>query len=99
MLVHGELETIVRFFECFSLLINGGSFAMEPILLPFLGCNWNLRVMKRQGLDVFAGDPPRDYGAAFGFACRLLIGVMFFPSFPFVGVMLFPSYVLGNASG
>ena len=99
MLVHGELETTVRFSECFSLLINGGSFSMEPILLPFFGRNWNLHVMKRQGLDVFAGDPPRDYGAVFGFGCRLLIGVMFFPSFPFVGVMLFPSYVLGNASG
>ena len=35
----------------------------------------------------------------FGFGCRLLVGVMFFPSFPFVGVMLFPSFVLRNAFG
>ena len=27
------------------------------------------------------------------------MGVVFFPSFPFMGVMLFPSIVLGNASG
>ena len=27
------------------------------------------------------------------------MGVVFFPSFPFMGVMLFPSFVLGNASG
>ena len=27
------------------------------------------------------------------------MGVVFFPSFPFIGVMLFPSFVLGNASG
>ena len=56
-------------------------------------------VMKRQGLVVFARDPPRDSGSEFGFGCPLLVGVMFFPSFPFVGVMLFPSFVLGNASG
>ena len=27
------------------------------------------------------------------------MGVVFFPSLPFMGVMLFPSFVLGNASG
>ena len=32
MLVHGELETIARVFECFNLLIIGGSVAMEAIL-------------------------------------------------------------------
>ena len=26
------------------------------------------------------------------------MGVVFFPSLPFMGVMLFPSFVLGNAS-
>ena len=55
--------------------------------------------MKRQGLVIFAGDPPKDSGMAFGSDCRLLVGVMFFPSFPFMGVMLFPSFVLWNASG
>ena len=29
----------------------------------------------------------------------LPMGVVFFPSLPFMGVMLFPSFVLGNASG
>ena len=29
----------------------------------------------------------------------LLVGVVFFPSLPFMGVMLFPSFALGNASG
>ena len=27
------------------------------------------------------------------------MGVVFFPSLPFMGVMLFPSFTLGNASG
>ena len=62
-------------------------------LLPFLGYDWNLRVMKRQGLVVFAGDSPRDSGPTFGFDGPLPVGVVFFPSFPFVGVMLFPSPV------
>ena len=30
--------------------------------LSFLGCNYNPRVMKRQGLVVFAGGPPMDFG-------------------------------------
>ena len=32
-------------------------------LLPFLGRNWNLCSMKRQGLVVFAGGSPRDSGS------------------------------------
>ena len=67
-------------------------------LLPLLGPNWFLGVKKRQGWVVFAGDLPRDSRTAFGSGCRLLVGVMFFPIFPFVRVMLFPSFVLGNAS-
>ena len=68
-------------------------------LLPLLGRNWFLSVKKRQGWVVFVGDPPRDSGTTFGSGCRFLVGVMFFPSVPFVGVMLFPSFVLVNASG
>ena len=67
-------------------------------LLPLLGPNWFLGVKKRQGWVVFAGDLPRDSRTAFGSGCRLLVGVMFFPIFPFVRVMLFPSFLLGNAS-
>ena len=67
-------------------------------LLPFLGHNWNPCVMKSQGLVVFAGGPPRDSGPAFGSDGPLPVGVVFFPSFPFMGVMLFLSPVLGNAS-
>ena len=66
MLVHGELETIARVFECFILLINDGSVVMEPILsnlLPFLVCNRNLYEMKRRSLAAFAGDPPGDSGS------------------------------------
>ena len=55
-------------------------------------------MMKRQGLVVFVGGPPRDSGPAFGSDGPLPVGVVFFPSFPFMGVMLFPSPVLGNAS-
>ena len=64
MLVHGELETTVRFFECFSLLINGDIPAMEPILrtfFPFLGTTG---MRKRQGLAIFTGGPSKDSGLA-----------------------------------
>ena len=53
--------------------------------------------MKRQGLVVFAGDPPRD-SVSVPMDLRP-VRVMFFPSLPFMGVVLFPSFVLGNASG
>ena len=62
-------------------------------LLPFLGHNWNLSVTKRQGFVVFTGGLPGDPGMAFGSDGPLLVGVMFFPSSPFMGVMLFPSLV------
>ena len=64
MLVHGELETTVRFSECFGLLINGDIPAMELILrtfFPFLGAT---RMRKRQGLAFFAGGQPKDSGSA-----------------------------------
>ena len=72
------------------LLFNG---AHASNLLPFLGRNWNPLVMKCQGLVFFAGGPPRDPGLAFGSDGPLLVGVVFFPSFPFMEVMLFPSSV------
>ena len=50
-------------------------------------------MMKRQGLVVFAGGPPGDPRMAFGSDGPLLVGVVFFPSSPFMGVMLFPSSV------
>ena len=53
--------------------------------------------MKRQGLVVFAGDPPVDSVSVL--MDLLPVGVVFFPSLPFMGVVLFPSFVLGNASG
>ena len=37
-------------------------------------------------------------GFRLGSNCPLPVGVVFFPSLPFMGVMLFPSFVLGNAS-
>ena len=39
------------------------------------------------------------WGFWFGFVGPLLIGVVFFPSLPFMRVVLFPSFVLGNAYG
>ena len=52
--------------------------------------------MKHQGLVVFARDPPGD---SVSVPIDLLpVGVMFFPSLPFMGVVLFPSFVIGNAS-
>ena len=56
-------------------------------------------MMKHQGLVVFSRGPPRDSGPAFGSDRPFPVGVVFFPSFPFMVVMLFPSFVLGNASG
>ena len=38
------------------------------------------------------------WGFWFSFVRPLPVGVVFFPSLPFMGVMLFPSFVLGNAS-
>ena len=73
--------------------------AHTSMLLPFFGRNWNPRMMKCQGLVVFTGGPPRDSSPVFGSDGPLPVGVVFFPSFPFMGVMLFPSLVLGNASG
>ena len=53
--------------------------------------------MKRQGLVVYAGDPPGD---SVSVPMDLMpVGVVFFPSLPSMGVMLFPSFVLGTASG
>ena len=62
-------------------------------LLPFLGRNWNPRVMELEGLVVFARGPPRDFGLTFGSDGPLPVEVVFFPSSPFMRVMLFPSPV------
>ena len=102
MLFYGELDGLWRIGnDCANFrvlrppdkwrLLRYG--ALTSNLIPFLGRNWNPCLMKRQGPVVFAGDPPRDSGPAFGFDCPLLVGVMFFPSFSFLGVMLFPSPV------
>ena len=72
-------------------LLYNGAHALN--LLPFLGRNWNPRMMKRQGLVVFAGGSPGDPGLAFGSDGPLLVRVMFFPSSSLMGVMLFPSSV------
>ena len=70
------------------LLWNG---AHASNLLPFLGSNWNLRVMKRHGLAVFTRGLLGDPGMAFVSDGPLFVGVVFFPSSPFMGVVLFPS--------
>ena len=53
--------------------------------------------MKRQGLVVFAGDSLGDLVLVL--MDLLPMGLVFFPSFPYMGAMLFPSFVLGNAFG
>ena len=62
MLVHGELEMISRFFECFSLYKwRLRCYEVHTLeILSFLVCNLNLREMKRRGLIIFTGDPPKD---------------------------------------
>ena len=47
--------------------------------------------MGLQDLIVTARRQFGDHGAALGFSALLLVGVVFFPSFPPVGVVLFPS--------
>ena len=74
----------------FPLLCDG---AHASNLLPFLGRNWNSRMMRRQGLVVIEGDLPGDPNLEFGFDGPLLVGVVFFPSSSLMGVMLFPSSV------
>ena len=102
MLVCGELDDLWRIgTDCaifrvlrppykLRLLCNG---AHALNLLPFLECNWNLRVMKRQGLAIFTGGPPGDLRMTFGSDGPLLVGVLFLPSSPFMGVILFLSPV------
>ena len=99
MLIYGELDGLWRIgTDCaifrvllppykLRLLCNG---AHASNLLPFLGRNWNLRVMKRQGLAVFTRGPPGDPGMMFGSDGPLFVGVVSFPSSPFMGVVLFP---------
>ena len=86
----------MRISECSDLLINCDSSTMELMLrtfFPFLGRNWNLRGTMRQGLVLFTGGPPGDPGMVFGSNGPLFVGVVFFPSSPFIKVMLFPSPV------
>ena len=53
--------------------------------------------MKRHDSVVFVGDPPED---SVSVPMDLLpVGVVFFPSLPFMGVVLSPSFMLGDASG
>ena len=102
MLIYGELDGLWRIgtdCEIFRVLLPpyklrllcNGAHALN--LLPFLGRNWNLRLMKRQGLAVFTGGPPGDLRMAFGSDGPLFVGVVFFSSSPFMGVVLFPSPV------
>ena len=71
--------------------------AHTPNLLPFLVYNQNLHEMKSRSLVVSTGDPPGD---SVSVPVDLLpMGVVFFPSLPFMGVVLSPSFVLGDMSG
>ena len=102
IVVYGELEGLWRIGNDYAnfrvlrppyklrLLYNG---AHDSNLLLFLGRNWNIRGTMRQGLVVFTGGPPGDPRMALGSDGPLFVGVVFFPSSPFMGVMLFPSPV------
>ena len=102
MLVYGELEGLWRIgTDCVIFQMLRLSYKLRipcngthiSNLLPFLGRKWNPRLMKRQGLVVFAGGSPGDPGLAFGSNGLLPVGVVFFPSSPFMGVMLFSSSI------
>ena len=106
MLVYGELDGLWRIRNDYAnfrvlrppyklrLLCNG---AHASNLLPFLSRNWDLCGTMRQGLVVFTGGLLGDPRMAFGSDGPLFVGVVFFPSSPFMGVILFPSPMLGNA--
>ena len=81
---------VLRLSYKFRLRYNG-TYASN--FLPFLGRNWNPRMMKHQGLVVFVGGLLGDPGLAFGSNGPLLVGVVFFPSSSLMRVMLFPSPV------
>ena len=100
MLVYGELDGLWRIGnDCANFralrppyklrLLCNGAHALN--LHPFLGRNWNLRGTKCQGLVVYTGGPPGDPGMTFGSDGPLFVGVVFFPSSPFMGVVLFSS--------
>ena len=72
MLVYGELDVLWRIGNDYAnfqvlrppykwRLLRYGAHTSN--LLPFLGCNWNSCVMKRQSLVVFAKGPLRDSGS------------------------------------
>ena len=83
MMIYGEFEAFARISECLGLLLNGSFIAMEFILLIFC-------------LFSYESETWRFW---FSFVGILLVGVVIFPSLPFMRVMLFPCFALGNASG
>ena len=102
MLVYGEMEGLWRIgidYAIFRMLRLSYKLRLPcngthtSNLLPFLGRNWNPRLMKIQGLVVFARGPPEDPRLAFGSNDFLPVGVVFFLRSPFMGVMLFPSSI------
>ena len=99
MLVHGELETIARIFECLSLLINGGSVAMEPILRIFYPFWCQLEYARNEASKLGCLRRGSAWGFWFSSVGSMPVGVVFFPSLPYMGVMFFPSFVLGNVFG
>ena len=99
MLIYEEFEAFARISECLGLLINGGFIAMDFILWIFCLFSARLRSVRDEAskLDRLCQGSTRRFW--FSFFGLLLVGVVFFPSLPFMGVMLFPSFALGNASG
>ena len=90
---------IVGLSECFNPLINGGSFAMDLALrISFL--SWaRLESVRDEAsrLGCLLRGPV--WGSVLAPMDLLPMGVVFFPSLPFIGVMLSPSFVLEGASG
>ena len=93
MRIYGELGWMARFPMCPSFLINSG---LSVVVLcfqtsSFLWQNRSSRMMRCQGLVVFAGRLSNDRRLTFGFDGLPLVGVVFFPSSSLVGVVLFPN--------
>ena len=95
-MAYGELETIVRISERSGLLINCDSSAMELMLRTFFPF-WVVTGIC-VGRSVKAWPSSQEVRLEI-LGCRLVligplfVGVVFFPSSPFMGVVLFPSPV------
>ena len=97
MPIYGNSERLRVPSDAFS--INRGSVASGPYVFEdFYFPYWTDEVFRRWMLDVRLSSLRFFRRLWIGLSEFLRMGVVFFPSLPFMGVMLFLSSWLGNAS-